>query len=343
MADENLTLDDLLNVGHVITLQPGPSEAAEHRVSAYIRGWQPEEYILVDVPEKPRNTPPLRPGQRCVLRFMIRGIACGFTSSISDLGSGPFYTYTRLLWPSEIRTLSLRGHERIDLRIPCTVENAPHGSLSGHILDLSVGGCRISLPKPLKPGISLRASFVLPDGAPFDNVECVVRKCQPTRDGANVGCSFSGLTPLQTHDIEFHVANAIAQQRLTHNRSAWALVIDPEPGDISHLQSLLEKKSIEITVAGTAIAGINRLSLSPPAALLINHDLAGCSGFDVLRIIRSSPRTGSLPVYLYGSTEPSFAEKAKQAGATGVFPSLDDGPSIVKAVSKNVITAATGE
>ena len=76
----------------------------------------------------------------------------------------------------------------------------------------------------------------------------------------------------------------------------------------------------DIHVAHDGVEAIDMLlgstDPSPPAVVLLDLKLPGVDGFDVLRQIRSNPRTRTLPVViLTSSTEPDDLIKAYRLGA----------------------------
>lgn len=76
------------------------------------------------------------------------------------------------------------------------------------------------------------------------------------------------------------------------------LIIDDDESLCALLRDCLELEGFACDFAHSGPGGMERLQEGDWALLVLDIMLPGCSGFDVLRFVRSSPRLGALPVLM---------------------------------------------
>jgi CheY-like chemotaxis protein len=323
-------IEQHLEVGRPAILQYESGDPENDRFRTVLRGWRRGDYLLIEY----AADADLRKGQGCVLRFLAEGKACAFDSTIVDFGSGQFYPFIRISWPSAINYVSVRKHERIPVQVPCKV-TMESGEAEGEILDLSSGGCRLYMQERLERGAELKLHFTLPDGSRIHDLAATVQNQAERHSGALMGCKFSDAAGKLTNDIAIYVSTTLERMRAgdyqDHNR---VIVIDHNPEGLTALQEQLQSMGIEVVPAPSLVDGVFRIRLSIPSAVLVNQELPELSGCEVCRILKGTPRFESLPVLVYGGNDPALEEKVTGAKGSAYFPSLDDVRAIAGAVAK---------
>ncbi len=340
VSPADFSLEEVLSVGRAVIVDPCSQEDDKSlRFGAFIRGWLVEDYVLVDARTEADRAGMLNRGQPCVIRFMADGSAYAFTSRVIDMGSGTYYSFFRVVWPKEIKKVSVRKHERVSVSIPVAVETGDGTPIRGDLIDLSAGGCRVDIPKGLEKSDNVTISFNLPDGTAMDKISCLVRNVIQSKGRFLIGFQFQNLSEEQVRDIEFYVTSTLSRRRAGETGTSWVLIVDSEPQRIQPLQKGLEDEKIKVILEDTPATGIGRLTLSLPALMLIPDDLGGCSGMDVCRIVRTNPKFHHLPIYIYSEKSPvenDLLKKSEQAGANGVYFSVTVVEPIVKAIKKQL-------
>lgn len=338
----DFSFEDTLSVGQAVVVDPDPQDEDKSlRFSAFIRGWMKDEYILLDTRMETNRSTTLNRGQLCVLRFIAEGVAYAFTARVTDLGAGAYYDYARIAWPTEVKRVSVRRHERVEVNIPCTVEVGGGAPIQGELLDLSVGGCRVVLPNSIGKGEKALLSFNLPDGGALSQLSGIVRNVVASKSGHSVGFEFQDLSEDSNREIGFYVAAVLNRHRTPAQQRPWVLVVDPKPERVGPLKEALEQQGVTVITEDNAATGITRLAVSTPSVLLLGYDQSPCTGLEVCRVIRTAARFASLPVFVYGedaSKEKDLLAQAEKAGATGAFPSISITEPIARAI-KNILHA----
>jgi CheY-like chemotaxis protein len=96
------------------------------------------------------------------------------------------------------------------------------------------------------------------------------------------------------------------------------LVIDDDVMMREVLQALLEAAGYEVTVACDGQDGLARLSGARPDVVMVDHQMPGLSGAEVVRRLRAGASTRDLAVVLMsGGTAEAVGALAREAGADG--------------------------
>ncbi|MDO9106781.1 MAG: response regulator [Methylovulum sp.] len=78
--------------------------------------------------------------------------------------------------------------------------------------------------------------------------------------------------------------------------STTLLIIDDTPSDIRTLVELLRDQGFRIIVALNGTDGFNKAVTVQPALILLDRIMPGMDGLSVCRLLKSDPRTASIPV-----------------------------------------------
>jgi two-component system phosphate regulon response regulator PhoB len=82
------------------------------------------------------------------------------------------------------------------------------------------------------------------------------------------------------------------------------------------LTTRLKQAGFEVAVAHDAMRAIMAALSNPPAAILLDFNMPGGSGLQVLRQLRNSTLTSRIPIIVVsGSLEPETEKKVRELGA----------------------------
>jgi CheY-like chemotaxis protein len=99
------------------------------------------------------------------------------------------------------------------------------------------------------------------------------------------------------------------------------LVADDSRFQVGLLSKSLEESGFEVVTALDALQAWMIALRSAPDAIVLDINMPGGSGIEVLRRLRISIKTQRIPVVVVsGSTEDSIEELAKRLGAAEFFP-----------------------
>ena len=327
MDQDASAVESYLRVGRAAVLQAQESRQDEEdaRLKVFMRGWRAGQYIMMDCSAEAHMPRSFEAGAPCVVRFMADGLACGFQTRIVDLGGAAYYGFLRVQWPVEIRHLPLRRHERIPVRVPCTM--APPGGepVPGSVCDLSVGGCRVEMEQLVPRDSCCSLSFTLPDGTRVEGLKVTVKSLFRLKGGWAAGCQFDEGQKEMTDELDFYVAAAIEHVRGERPDSPRILVIETDPAVAERLRESLLRRGLAVTVTADVMDGLFLLRMSYPSALMINACLqsadekeaaaGGLDGVSLCRTVKSSERYGELPVLIYGASAGALKPAALESGA----------------------------
>lgn len=336
-SEAEVSLEKILLVGRATIVDPCSEEDDKSlRFGAFVRGWLVGEYILLDSRMTTDQAGALNRGQRCILRFMADGTAYAFPTRVIDMGSGAYYSFFRVAWPTEIKRVCVRKYERVDVELPVAVEAEDGTPIRGDLIDLSAGGCRVTLPRSYEKNDKIVLSFNLPDGTALDKISGIVRNVITLKEKNFIGLQFENLTEEQRQNIEFFVTTTLGQRRAGLSNGRWVLIIDPRAERTSNLLHSLEQEGVKTILEESTVTGIARMSVALPSAILISHEQNGCTGMDICKVIRSTQRYSSVPLYIYGVGGTKDRELTQQtvaqAGATGLFQSIEIVEPIIKTI-----------
>lgn len=327
-----------LSVGLAVMVHVAPNRNDSPRFKTYLRGWQHGSYIILDVPTELETALPVRSQQCVVMRFMSHGAACGCLTTVLDMGAGKQMQYIRVAWPENVRVIALRRQERAVTRVPCTVGIEGRQPFEAELVDVSTGGCRLTLRDELTGGTKVKLSFILPDGTEIENAGAVVQSAMSDPSGFQHGCKWETVNELQESDIAFFVATSLSDLRHAKEKFQAVLFIDSEPNDSASLRERLAEIGIERILALDSIDGIYRLRRANPRAVFIGLDHPHVDAAALCGLIRDSERFKSTPVYVFGGGSDG-ERQANEAGATGYLPSLADVEGVMTLLEKHLTIA----
>lgn len=98
-----------------------------------------------------------------------------------------------------------------------------------------------------------------------------------------------------------------------------ALIIDDNKETADSLKQMLSLLVIDAEVAYSSRAGITILQERTPGVVLLDLNMPGVDGFEVLAYLQRDPRLENEPVIIVSSDDqPETIQKAKDAGAKGM-------------------------
>ena len=99
------------------------------------------------------------------------------------------------------------------------------------------------------------------------------------------------------------------------------LIVDDDQQLLEIQQRILERHGYRVTVAETAESALENLTIQIPDAVLLDINLNGASGLELIRCLREDPRTRNLPVILVsGSSASQTTRRALASGANDYVP-----------------------
>lgn len=99
-----------------------------------------------------------------------------------------------------------------------------------------------------------------------------------------------------------------------------ALVVDDSKSARFALRKFLEAHSYKVETAESAEEALRLLAQARPDVVFLDHQMPGADGFDVLRRIKGSAHTVTIPVVICSSNEgDEFARQARSRGAADVL------------------------
>jgi len=104
--------------------------------------------------------------------------------------------------------------------------------------------------------------------------------------------------------------------RVAAPRQHTVVYVEDNPSNIAFMRGVVEDlDTIQLLTAATGEFGLEVIRAHHPDAVIVDINLPGISGFEVLRRLRDSPETRGIPVIaLSASAPPSDAKRAGQAG-----------------------------
>lgn len=100
------------------------------------------------------------------------------------------------------------------------------------------------------------------------------------------------------------------------------LIVEYDVGSRKLMSVLLSRVSYDITAAGNAAEAIDRASHPEPADLIImDLELPGATGGEIIRRLKSDPSTGQIPVIVTTSSDRGspLVREAIEAGAEKIL------------------------
>lgn len=287
---------------------------------AIVRGWHSGSYLIVELLSSDDLGIYLPNGQTCLLKFRRNGDTWSFEASVQDNWVERYSHHFRLSWPTAIRRIVTRKHDRIEAIMPCNVVLDDGAWLKGQIRDIGAGGCRLCLKSPPETGSAIHISFTMPDGTTLEDVKSIVRTTTPFGKGAFIGCQFDETEKGVQQEVELFVSTQLEQHRTRKRDCKRVLVIERDPKLASSLQQALERRSFDVVVTSGLVEGFALLRSMLPSVLMVNYGHSQLPGPTVCRVVHATPGFRNLPIFLYGGDDDEQRKQALEAGATGYIP-----------------------
>lgn len=100
-----------------------------------------------------------------------------------------------------------------------------------------------------------------------------------------------------------------------------ALVVDDSKAAGLALRRMLEQHSVSVDLADSGEAALTYLKSQMPDVIFMDHIMPGLNGLEATKAIIADPKTATIPIVMYTSTEgDSYLDKAKAHGARGILP-----------------------
>ncbi len=99
-----------------------------------------------------------------------------------------------------------------------------------------------------------------------------------------------------------------------------ALIVDDSRTACVVLSRVLKKYNIESDSCHSGMDALEYLKHSTPCVIFMDHNMPGMDGFEVVRKLKGSSLTASIPVMMYtGRSEEAFINEAKAAGVVDIL------------------------
>jgi CheY-like chemotaxis protein len=113
------------------------------------------------------------------------------------------------------------------------------------------------------------------------------------------------------------------------------LVVDDDAPILLLMRSLLREFGFESVAAGSGRQAIEEARRRTPDLILLDRNMPGMTGDEVLRELRASDGLAKVPIYIL-SGEPIEPDELRRLGATGAVLKPFDVPSLVQTIRGHV-------
>jgi CheY-like chemotaxis protein len=115
------------------------------------------------------------------------------------------------------------------------------------------------------------------------------------------------------------------------------LIVEDEPDMRFLLRLTLERGEVEVMEADTAEAALDLMQARLPDVVLLDVNLPGMSGFELVDLMLSSPALAAVPVVmLTADARPELADRAEEKGCFGFLAKPISPDALVAAVSEAI-------
>ncbi len=182
------------------------------------------------------------------------------------------------------------------------------------IVELSDGARAVPMARELRPyAILLDVNMPSPDGwqvlaqlksdpvtRPLPVILCTITEDRGR--GLSLGAADYLVKPILEADLVASLEKIDKPERKTYN----VLVIEDNPDEAQIVQRILEKLSgFSIRMVAEANAGLERAENDQPHLILLDLQLPGSAGFDLLTTLRANPKTKNIPVIVLSAADMS--------------------------------------
>ncbi|HYC60795.1 MAG TPA: response regulator [Thermoanaerobaculia bacterium] len=121
----------------------------------------------------------------------------------------------------------------------------------------------------------------------------------------------------------------------SHPQRPLILVVDDDPPILLLMRNLLREFGFEPIAAGSGEQAIEEARKRTPDLILLDRNMPGMTGDEVLRALRSENELSSVPILIV-SGEPLGPDEVKRLGATGHVLKPFDVPALVETIRGHV-------
>lgn len=214
--------------------------------------------------------------------------------------------------PDFLRLLEQAARTKLIRVIPAASPSAALEAVAGEridaaLLDVSIAseadGYQLAMELRRRPGLeALPLGFISANGSLPNRVEAI-----------HAGGSIFLSKPLDLDLFASAVQQLVATARQARPR---ALLVDDDPQFLEGLQSLLREEQFETHGLTDPWRFLEEIERHRPDIVLLDAVMPGVSGFELCRIIRSTPGLQELPVLLMtAKTDANYRTAAFEAGA----------------------------
>lgn len=170
----------------------------KERMTCQFVGLSKDEFVLIKVPMTAGIRDRLPEGAYLQFRYLRGGKIIGFGAEILRFQAAPV-SLAFLSYPKDFSEYNLRHEDRIQCHFPSEII-VGESVLSGHIVDISPGGCKFvpdecSLPK-VRDKVPVSGSFTTMEGSRNYSFRGAVSVVQVKADCKSLGIRFEGETDL---------------------------------------------------------------------------------------------------------------------------------------------------
>ncbi|MDZ4858864.1 MAG: PilZ domain-containing protein [Candidatus Hydrogenedentes bacterium] len=313
-----------LTVGLSLFLSPGVNSPKHYRT--VVRGWEDKRRIWLDAAPGEEKLPLTLMGRAAIFRFLQEGEASAFHAHVDQVVGvdGTRASGLVISWPDTVETVGIRKHPRIRAQYPCSVTIAQK-TIQAEIRDLSEGGCSIQLEGKVSASLEteLSVSFQLPGAASINEIPAWVVSATRKDTGWLIGCKFGDLDEIATTNIRMAITDVLAAMR--GDTVKRIVILGPNDTNVRALVTALREANYEVFVAEYMLNALYWLGGQKVTALLIVDQPLEVSADVVCRILRITPSTESVPIYLIGEYDQPTHQKLSKMPLTQVhsFDALD--------------------
>lgn len=309
MFQAHQDIEGLFAVGCPAVIHTNPGESDEKRYSTVVRGWYQGSYVLLDKPITEETGAPFGKSRRCLVRFLSEGKACGFPCTLLKSGDAAS-PYLRVSWPRKIESVGIRKHERVEVRVPCSITYQDHDELEGETVDVSGGGCGIWIQSRIAPDTAIQLSFHLPDGSAVLGAKATVCSARAGGKGYFLGCSFE--EDEEARKIcDFFVMTTRQRMRGEQSQKR-ALLLESEDVRSDSTRQRLEKKGYQVITASCLADAFYSLRMAPPECFWLGAEQGELPVVEICRILRATRGFEALSIYVIGGHDAGLMEELKQ-------------------------------
>ncbi|QSA97403.1 flagellar brake protein [Methylococcus sp. EFPC2] len=315
MAEYRRDIEAFLAVDEPVLLQLKVASQSGQRYRSVVRGWVKSQYIMLDRPRTEAHYVYMERRDRCVVRFVTQGKACGFESTILDWDERPHISYCLVAWPESLELVAFRKSQRIDLFVPCRV-TLEGKEFEGEVRDLSLDGCRVSTAVVVANNEKVELAFTLPNGIPVERLRANIRNTHVTDAGSVFGCEFLGNQEYVQSDLAFYVAATLERPTADHKVAPRLLIVEQNQERVAQLRKAFTDKGWHVFNTPSSIEALLRLRMMPPTAVLVSQEQSDVAGVQFMDLLKAARWVETIPVYFYGP-----GGKPLPGGAMGHFSS----------------------